>query len=231
MTNEEIRKTLRELAEPEFQRFTSSLMPGVDHVLGVRLPKLRKIAGKVCRCRGTGYLLNAWDGTYEEIMLQGLVLGYAKGEIDELLEYVRAFIPKIHDWSVNDCFCATFKIAQKHREKVWNFLMPYAKSDQEFEQRVVAVMLMDHFLTEEYIARVLSVWDRLDHPGYYRKMGVAWGVATAYAKYPKETYAFLLENHLDDETYNKAIQKMIESYRISAEDKEILRGMKRKLQK
>ena len=101
----------------------------------------------------------------------------------------------------------------------------------EFEQRVVSVMLMDHFLTEEYIARVLSVWDRLDHPGYYRKMGVAWGVATAYAKYPKETYAFLLENHLDDETYNKAIQKMIESYRISAEDKEILRGMKRKLQK
>ena len=109
--------------------------------------------------------------------------------------------------------------------------MPYAKSDQGFEQRVVAVMLMDHFLTEEYIARVLSVWDRLDHPGYYRKMGVAWGVATAYAKYPKETHAFLLENHLDDETYNKAIQKMIESYRISAEDKEILRGMKRKLQK
>ena len=164
-------------------------------------------------------------------MLQGLVLGYAKGEINELLEYVRAFIPKIHDWSINDCFCATFKIAQKHREKVWNFLMPYAKSDQEFEQRVVAVMLMDHFLTEAYIARVLAVWDRLDHPGYYRKMGVAWGVATAYAKYPKETHAFLLENHLDDETYNKAIQKMIESYRISAEDKEILRGMKRKLQK
>lgn len=63
------------------------------------------------------------------------------------------------------------------------------------------------------------------------KWGVAWGVATAYAKYPKETHAFLLENHLDDETYNKAIQKMIESYRISAEDKEILRGMKRKLQK
>ena len=98
--------------------------------------------------------------------------------------------------------------------------MPYAKSDQEFEQRVVAVMLMDHFLTEEYIARVLSVWDRLDHPGYYRKMGVAWGVATAYAKYPKETYAFLLENHLDDETYNKAIQKMIDLTGISAEDKE-----------
>ena len=107
--------------------------------------------------------------------------------------------------------------------------MLYAKSDHEFAQRVVAVMLMDHFLTEEYIARVLSVWDSLDHLGYYRKMGVAWGIATAYAKFPKETHAFLLNNHLDDETYNKAIQKMIESYRISADDKEILRRMKRKL--
>ena len=210
MTNEEICVWLKAEAEPKFQKFTSGLIPGTDPIIGVRIPKLRTLAKKIAKEDWRGYLEHAACDTYEEIMLQGLVLGYAKGEIDELLEYVRAFIPKIHDWSVNDCFCATFKIAQKHREKVWNFLMPYAKSDQEFEQRVVSVMLMDHFLTEEYIARVLSVWDRLDHP---------------------ETYAFLLENHLDDETYNKAIQKMIESYRISAEDKEILRGMKRKLQK
>lgn len=231
MTNEEICVWLKAEAEPKFQKFTSGLIPGTDPIIGVRIPKLRTLAKKIAKEDWRGYLEHAACDTYEEIMLQGLVLGYAKGEIDELLEYVRAFIPKIHDWSVNDCFCATFKIAQKHRKKVWNFLMPYAKSDQEFEQRVVAVMLMDHFLTEAYIVRVLAVWDRLDHPGYYRKMGVAWGVATAYAKYPKETHAFLLENHLDDETYNKAIQKMIESYRISAEDKEILRGMKRKLQK
>ena len=192
MTNEEICVWLKAEAEPKFQRFTSGLIPGTDPIIGVRIPKLRTLAKKIAKEDWRGYLEHAACDTYEEIMLQGLVLGYAKGEIDELLEYVRAFIPKIHDWSINDCFCATFKIAQKHREKVWNFLMPYAKSDQEFEQRVVAV---------------------------------------AYAKYPKETHAFLLENHLDDETYNKAIQKMIESYRISAEDKEILRGMKRKLQK
>lgn len=137
--------------------------PGTDPIIGVRIPKLRTLAKKIAKEDWRGYLEHAACDTYEEIMLQGLVLGYAKGEIDELLEYVRAFIPKIHDWSINDCFCATFKIAQKHREKVWNFLMPYAKSDQEFEQRVVAVMLMDHFLTEAYIARVLAVWDRLDH--------------------------------------------------------------------
>ena len=156
MTNEEICAWLKAEAEPKFQKFTSGLIPGTDPIIGVRIPKLRTLAKKIAKEDWRGYLEHAACDTYEEIMLQGLVLGYAKGEIDELLEYVRAFIPKIHDWSVNDCFCATFKIAQKHREKVWNFLMPYAKSDQEFEQRVVSVMLMDHFLTEEYIARVLS---------------------------------------------------------------------------
>lgn len=229
MTNEEIRAWLDAEAESKFQKFTSGLIPGADPILGVRIPKLRTLAKKIAKEDWRGYLDQAVCDTYEEIMLQGLVIGYAKGEINELLEYVRTFIPKIHDWSVNDCFCATFKTAQKYREKVWDFLMLYAKSDQEFAQRVVAVMLMDHFLTEEYITRVLSVWDSLDHPGYYRKMGVAWGIATAYAKFPKETHAFLINNHLDDETYNKAIQKMIESYRISADDKEILRRMKRKL--
>ena len=75
---------------------------------------------------------------------------------------------------------------------------------------------------------MLGVWDSLKHEGYYCKMGVAWGIATAYAKFPDETHAFLLDNHLDDFTYNKAIQKMLESYRIPAEKKELLREMKRK---
>lgn len=149
--------------------------------------------------------------------------------MEELLEYAAAFIPKIHDWSVNDGFCSTFKIVRKHRAEVWDFLMQYRASESEFEQRVVAVMLMDHFLVPEYIDRVLAVYNSLKHEGYYCKMGVAWGIATAYAKFPQETQAFLLENELDDYTYNKAIQKMLESYRVSAEDKEMLRGRKRKV--
>ena len=113
MTNEEIRAWLGAEAEPKFQKFTSGLIPGTDPIIGVRIPKLRTLAKKIAKEDWRGYLEHAVCDTYEEIMLQGFVLGYAKGEIDELLEYVRAFIPKIHDWSVNDCFCATFKIAKK----------------------------------------------------------------------------------------------------------------------
>ncbi|MGN0142348.1 MAG: DNA alkylation repair protein [Roseburia sp.] len=227
MTNEEIKTYLHMHTDPKFQIFTSSLIPGTDPILGVRVPELRELAKRIAKEDWRAYLDGATDDTYEEIMLQGLVIGYAKADIDEVLARAEEFIPKIHDWSVNDVFCATLKIAQKHREVTWDFLMKYRDSAAEFEQRVVAVMLMDHFLTEEYIERVLSVWDSLHHDGYYRKMGVAWGLATAYAKFPAQTEAFLHNNHLDDFTYNKAIQKMLESYRVPREDKEKLRAMKR----
>lgn len=228
MTNQEIRTFLEEMADAKYREFNAGLIPDSKPILGVRIPKLRELAKKIAKEDWRTYLKNARDDSLEELCLQGFVIGYAKAEIDEILDFAAAFIPKIQDWSVNDGFCATFKIAKKHREKVWDFLMQYKDSTNEFEQRVVAVMLMDYYLVEEYIEQVLAVWDELKHEGYYCKMGVAWGVATAYAKFPAQTYAFLLDNHLDDFTYNKAIQKMIESYRITPEQKEVLRGMKRR---
>ena len=227
MTNEEIRRYFEEHAEQTYQEFNASLIPGGSPILGVRVPVIRALAKQIAKEDWRSYLADARDDTYEERSLQGFVIGYAKADIEEILTYAGAFIPKINDWAVNDGFCSTFKIAQKHRERVWEFLIPYMESGNEFEQRVVAVMLMNHFLVEEYIDRVLDVWENLRHEGYYRKMGVAWGVATAYAKFPEQTHAFLLRGSLDDFTHNKAIQKMIESYRISKEQKEILRGMKR----
>lgn len=228
MTNQQIRAYLEAHAEEKFQKFTSGLIPGTDPILGVRMPVLRSLAKQLARGDWRMYLKEARGDSYEELCLQGLVLGYVKGDIQEILLYAAQFIPKIHDWSVNDSFCATFKIAQRQREAVWDFLMQYKDSENEFAQRVVAVMLMDHFLVEDYIARVLGVWDELKHEGYYCKMGIAWGIASAYAKFPKETDVFLRENHLDDFTYNKAIQKMLESYRIPAETKEVLRNRKRR---
>lgn len=228
MTNEEIRLYFESHAEENFQKFTAGLIPDSDPILGVRVPMIRDLAKKIAKEDYRSYLAGARNDSYEEICLQGFVIGYLKADIEEVLSYAKDFIPKIHDWSVNDGFCSTFKIARKYPERVWDFLMQYRDSDREFEQRVVAVMLLNHFLTEEYIDRVFQVWDSLTHEGYYCRMGVAWGVAAAYAKFPEETRAFLQENHLDDFTYNKAIQKMLESYRVPKEDKEALRAMKRR---
>lgn len=94
MTNEEICAWLKAEAEPKFQKFTSGLISGTDPIIGVRIPKLRTLAKKIAKEDWRGYLEHAACDTYEEIMLQGLVLGYAKGEIDELLEYVAGIYPE-----------------------------------------------------------------------------------------------------------------------------------------
>ena len=100
MTNEQIRDFLEKHVEKQFKDFTSSLIPGTDSILGVRLPVLRSLAKQLAKEDWRTYLKEARDDIYEEIMLQGLVIGYVKAEMEELLEYAAAFIPKIHDWSM-----------------------------------------------------------------------------------------------------------------------------------
>ena len=206
--NEDIKKRLFEMQESGYKRFSAALIPDCDNMLGIRLPLLRQIAKELAKVDWRTYLENACDDYFEETMLQGLTIGFVKADIDEILRYVKAFIPKIDNWSVCDSFCAGFKIAAKERERVWNFLICYCDGT-EFEQRVVAVMLMDYFLTEEYIDRVLKVLEGLANRGYYTKMAVAWAIATAYTW-----------------THNKAIEKIQESYRITAEDKIYLKTLK-----
>lgn len=227
MTIEEINQELFSLAEEKNAKRAASITPGSKPMIGARIPDLRKLAKRIAKENYREFLERCPDDYFEQQSLQAFALGYARDDIETLLSYAGRFVPKIQDWSVCDSFCQTFSIARKHRERVWEWLLPYAKQDDEFKQRVVAVLLMSHFLTDEYIRLVLDMMNRLKADKYYTKMGVAWCVATAYAKYPKETGAFLLDNDLDAWTYNKSIQKMMESFRVSEEDKKMLRAMKR----
>ena len=224
----ELEACLRALASNHQAEFSSSLTPNCKPMLGVRLPELRKIAKEIAKTDYKGFLEECPDTWFEYETLKAYVLGYAKDDIETILFYADRFVPTIGDWSVNDSFCQNFTIARKYPERVFDWLMGYAKKEDEFSQRVVAVLLMSHFLIPEYIGKVLAVMDMLRYDGYYTKMGVAWCVATAYAKFPKETAAYLSENKLADWTYNKAIQKMCESYRVAEEDKAYWKARKRK---
>lgn len=225
---EELEPRLRALATEHQAKFSSSLTPNCKPMLGVRLPELRRLAKGIAKGDYRGFLEECPDTFFEYEILQAYVLGYAKDDVEVILSYADRFVPKIRDWAVNDSFCQNFTIARKYPERVWEWLMTYAKKEDEFSQRVVAVLLMSHFLVPEYIDRVLAVMDTLQFDGYYTKMGVAWCVATAYAKFPKETAKYLEENRLRDWTYNKAIQKMCESYRVGEGDKAYWKERKRK---
>lgn len=235
MTSQEISKWFQEInselgitAKKSQVDYYNKVIPGSKPSLGVKVPILRKMAKEIAKKDYKSFMEHYECEYYEQEMLKAFAIGYARDDIEVILEYAEQFVPTIHDWAVNDAFCQNFSIARKNREIVFKWVLKYVESRAEFEQRVVAVLLMSHFLVDEYYEQVLSIMERLDNPAYYTKMGVAWCVATVYAKYPKATMQFLKKGKLDDWTYNKSIQKMIESYRVSDEDKVVLRSMKRK---
>ena len=225
-----IRETLEGMAEPAFQRFASSLIPNIprESVLGVRLPKLRKMAAKIARGDWRAYLAQAQDDSYEEIMLQGMVIGKIQAPLPEILECVRAFLPKIDNWSTCDSFCAGFKAAKVYPEEIWDFIQPYFRSQEEYQIRFAVVMLLDYYVGTSYRDRAFQILNEIRHDSYYVKMAVAWAVSIFYIHFPGDTLSFLGDRLLDDDTYNKALQKIIESRAVDAEAKERIRRMKRR---
>lgn len=230
---EEVRERLIKVSEEDYKKFNKSLMPGVNLVLGVRMPKIRQVAKEIAKGDFRTYLAEAkekiGEGSYhEEIMMEGLVIAYAKVDIEEYFSYLDAFVPKIHNWAVCDCCSSTLKFMNKYQEESFAYIQKYLKSDGEYELRFGIVSLLDHFINEAYIDRVLDICHHTKHEGYYVKMAVAWTLSICYIKFPEKTRALLEQNAMDDFTHNKTIQKIRESYRVSKEEKEELKLLKRK---
>ena len=230
----EIKKRLEQIAEEDYKKFNENLLPGTEHVLGVRMPKLRTLAKEVAKEDFRTYLDEAHEkisvdqGSYhEEIMLEGLVIAYAKMELEERFFYLDRFVPKIHNWAVCDCCSNTYKFMEKYQEESFAYIDKYLHSQREYELRFGIVSLLEHFMNDTYIDQVLAICECTRHEGYYVKMAVAWTLSICYVKYPAKTRMFLEKNTMDDFTHNKTIQKIRESYRVSKEVKEELKKLKR----
>lgn len=228
ISNEKIRNKLFELSDEEYKKFHSKLCPGTEGIIGVRVPILRKYAKEIAKEDWKEYLENAKSEYYEEIMLQGMVIGLANGTFEEKEGYIKQYVKKIDNWAICDVFCAGLKLTNKYYDEMWNFIQKYLSSKKEFELRFAIVMMLDYYITEEYVDKVLKELDKIQHDGYYVKIGVAWAISIAYIKFPQKGLEYLRsDNNLDDFTYNKSIQKIIESYRVTKEEKEVLRNMKK----
>ena len=228
----DIMRELEALAEPSYREFSSSLLPGTERILGVRLPALRRLARKLAKEDWRGYLEECGEGCFEEIMLQGFLIGYAeaygKASFAEILEQTTAFLPKIDNWSVCDSFCVTLKAARGHSVQMWEYLQTCLHSESEFTVRFALVMLLNYYIEAEWIGRLLPLFDEVDHPGYYVKMAAAWALSMCFVRFPVETQGYLANCGLDDFTYNKTLQKITESLSVDSKTKERSRAMKRK---
>ena len=222
-----LRTKLNEAVEEKYKEFHQSLVPGLDSMLGVRMPKIREIAKWAAKQNWQEEWEDISDSCYEELMIKGLLIGYGKLSREEQTEYLKKYIPLMNNWAICDCCCSTWKFMKKDMEYWFAFLEPYLKSENEFEVRFAIVSMLDHFITENYIDRMFVAFDEVRQEGYYVKMAVAWAVSICYIKFSEKTWKYLEKGSLDDFTHNKAIQKIRESYRVSKEEKERLLSLKK----
>ena len=224
-----IKQRLLDDSEKDFQQFSAALIPNISNVLGVRLPKLRKIAKEIYKSGEWKNFIKQNKFEYmEEVMLQGMVIGLVKEPPEKILEIVKNFIPKINNWSVCDSFCNSLKFTQQNKHLVWEFIQPYFKSTNEYDIRFAYVMLISYYIDTEFISDVLKLIDEFKDERYYARMAAAWALSICYTKFPEKTFEYLKKSKLDDWTFNKSIQKICESLRVDKSTKNMLKYLKRK---
>lgn len=223
---------LVELQDTKYREFNKNLCPDTNkEMLGIKIPVLRKLAKEILKENDNwkDFVKNENVQYFEEVILQGFIIAYSKLEFEEKLEYISLFVPRIDSWEICDTFVPTLKIKNEFLEQYWKYILKYLNSEKEFEIRFAIISMLDYFINDKYIDAVIEKLDNITHEGYYVKMGVAWTMAEIGIKYNTKAMTYLKgKNNLDKFTYNKTLQKMIESYRIDNTQKVELRKMKRK---
>lgn len=224
---EKLPEKLLGMADPAYRDFNARIIPGAGEMLGIRIPRLREIAREIARDDHWREFVSRDDCRYfEERMLQGMVIGAARCPIDEKLALVARFIPQIDNWALCDCFCWRLRTAE--RDPMWRFIQPYFRAEAEYGVRFAVVMATANFIDEEHLEALLRHFEAFRHEAYYARMGVAWAVSVCFVKFPGRMRRWLEEAcPLDDWTFNKSIQKIVESLRVTDADKAFVRTLRR----
>ena len=221
-----VRNSLFQMQDLKYKEFHSNLCPNVDDIIGVRVPVLREYAKELYKNNKLSEI-KIGNKYYEELVIQGMIIGFqTKEPIEEVIKQIKEFVTKINSWAVCDVFCAGLKITKKYPKEIFNLIQGYLKSEKEYELRFAIVMLLDYYINDEYIDKVLQILNNVKSDKYYVQMASAWAISICLIKYYEKTILFLEKCKLDKFTYNRAIQKAIDSYRIQDNKKQELRKMK-----
>ncbi|HFL3585629.1 TPA: DNA alkylation repair protein [Clostridioides difficile] len=224
----ELLEYMMSIQDIKYRDFNKKLIPGTENIIGIRVPNLRKLSKEISQGNWKEFLEVAEDTYYEEVRLQGMVIGNINSNFEETLYYVKRFIPKINNWSVCDGFCSDLKSMKKYKENMYDILKKYVYSKNPWEIRFALVMFLIYYVDDKHIKEIFEYCNNIQSEEYYVKMGMAWLLSICFIKCEEETFLYIKNNNLDDFTYNKMLQKIIESNRVDLEKKNIIRSMKRK---
>lgn len=224
---EEILQRFFALQDLKYRDFQAKLMPTVDKstIIGVRTPALRRLAKEFAKREDVGAFLDALPhGYYDENNLHGFLLCEEK-DFDRVITRLDAFLPYIDNWAT--CDLLSPKVFRKHKAELLPHIRRYLASSKVYTVRFAIEMLMSHYLDEDFTPEYFDWVAVLRSEEYYVNMMIAWYFATALVKQYDTALPILLEQRLMPWTHNKIIQKAIESYRITDEQKAYLRSLKR----
>ncbi len=226
MNRDEIVAKLFCLQDKDYALLQAKIIPTVaaDRIIGVRTPALRALAKDLYRDRDIdGFLCCTPHQYFDEDQLHAFVISLEK-DFDKCIAEVDAFLPFIDNWAT--CDQLSPKAFKKEPEKLLPYIRIWIKSEKTYTVRFAIGMLMQHFLDRRFDTRYADAVAGIRSEEYYINMMIAWYFATALAKQYALVLPYLKEKRLPDWTHNKAIQKSIESDRLTAEQKAYLRTLK-----
>ena len=224
----DIQQQLFALHDLKYRDFHAKLVPGMDvnDIIGVRTPELRKLAKQLAKDERVGEFLAVLPRQYlDEMNLHGFIISEQK-DYDECLKEIDRFLPYVNNWATCDLLSPKAFKQKKNRERLIEDIKRWMASDEPFTIRFGIEMLMSFYLDEDFKPEYLKWVSKIRHDHYYVKMMVAWYFATALAKQWDATLPYITEQTMEKWTHNKAIQKAVESFRITPEQKILLKSFK-----
>ena len=226
MIVDDIREDLFSNQDVKYRDFQSKLTPTIEAntAIGVRTPVLRKLAKDYSKRQDVdNFLADLPHKYFDENQLHAFILSEIK-DFDECMGKLERFLPFVDNWAT--CDQMSPRCFKKNHEKLLPYLNKWIKSDDTYTVRFAIVTFMAHFLDDDFDAGYLGLVSDIKSDEYYINMAIAWYFATALAKQYDKTIPYIENKTLDEWTHNKAIQKSIESYRVTAEHKEYLKSLK-----
>lgn len=226
MIRDEIISELFRKQDINYRDFQAKLIPHktVEEMIGVRTPELRKYAKELLKREDIGSFLAILPHEYfDEYQLHAFIISGIK-DYDKCMEEVNRFLPYVDNWAT--CDQLSPKVFKKNRPDLLKQIKKWLKSKETYTVRFGIGMLMEHFLNEDFDIKYPEMVAKLRSEEYYINMMIAWYFATALAKQYDAVLPFIEEKRLDKWTHNKTIQKSVESYRITPEQKEYLKTLK-----
>lgn len=217
---ESYRKFLFSNQDIAYKKFHSKLVETKYEIIGIRTGILRNIAKDISKTCYKEFLKNQDFKYYEEVNIYGFVLALVKEELFN--KYFWNYIAFIDNWATCDSFCSSLKGFKKNKEKFYPLVLNLLEHDKEYYLRAGLVILLMHYVCEEYLVDIFNIICKIKSDKYYVNMAIAWLICECFTKYSDETIKFLDNTCLDKFVINKAISKIRDSYRVSKENKQLV---------